>query len=719
MTVHEQVRARRADLARVEAAAKVTGAAGYSMDNSPGGLLHAVLVGAPVARGKIVGIDTAAALADDHVVRVLTRADMPVFGEVQPFQAAAVHLPMQTGEIRFEGEPVAIVLATTIEAAEHARSLVDVLVEARPAVLPGAGAHHLIDDVGQGSGGVTWWPYGQPFRRGDAASAWDSAAVRVSGTYVQPSRHHNAMETSGTLAEWEGNRLTLHDSTQGGHILAPVLADAFHIAAEDVHVIAPFTGGGFGSKGWVWPHQILAAAAAKIAGVPVKLHLRRHDQYTASGFQPRMVQRVELGADSEGRLTMLRHRVSSITGLLETYLEGATEAKALYDCPVIETRQEIERVSIGSPTPLRGTLEGCGLWALESAMNELAREAGIDPLDLRLRNYAETDPISGRPWSSKRLRDAYQEGAKLFGWRERDTGGRRDGPWLIGSGMATSMHSAMRMTGGARVRVRRDGSALVETNITDIGTGLQTVLTLVAAEELDLPVDEVTVAWGDNSLPVTGPIYGSATLHTGSAVALACQDLRRRLPRFAAHLSIVEAIREAGLDEVVGEGVFGLPDKMPVDHDGGVSGYAMRTFGAVFVEVAVDPDLGIVQLRRMVGSYSAGRIMNHRTARSQMIGGLTWAWGKATMEHSELDPLSGRWLSKNLSGVHVPTNADIPADITVHFVDEVDRHASPIGAKGIGELGVIGIDAAVAEAVFDAVGVRIRELPITPQRILV
>ena len=285
--------------------------------------------------------------------------------------------------------------------------------------------------------------------------------------------------------------------------------------------------------------------------------------------------------------------------------------------------------------------------------------------------------------------------------------------------MATSTMGQVRFPGNARVRLRRDGSVRIEADIQDIGTGLQTVLTQIAADELEVPIDEVTVAWGDSALPATGPIYASsATVHTGSAVAFACRDVRRKLAELSDQPQASDALRDANLDEVVGEGSFGLPGGAPIDVGGGDSGYAIRSFGAVFVEVAVDPELGLVRLRRMVGAYSAGRIMNARTARAQMIGSLVWGWGKTTMERSDLDPATGRWLSKNLSGVHVPVNADIPADITIHFVDEVDPHASAIGARGIGEVGATGVDAAIAAAVFDAVGIRVRDLPITPKRIL-
>ena len=716
MSVAQAARLVGSERRRVEGPVKLMGAATYSMDNALPGMLHAVLVGATISHGRVLEIDSAEATAVDGVTHVLTHAEMPRLGAVPPFRAGALHLPMQGVEIRYEGEPVAIVLATTLAAAEEARGRVAVRYAAESPVLPGAGVREPF--TGPEETGELAWPYGHPFRRGDLEAAMAAAAFRVDATYVQPSRHHNPMETSGTLARWQGDRLTVWDSVQASMILPPVFAAAFAIAPDDVEVICPYTGGGFGCKGWVWPHQILTAAAARVTQRPVKLGLTRSDQYTASGFQPQMTQRIVLGADRDGRLLALRHHASNITGLAENYLEGATEVKALYDCPVLDTRQEVERVSVGNPTPMRCPNEGPGLWALESAMNELAHAAGIDPVDLRLVNYAEKDPISGRPWSSKRLREAYREGARRFGWYERHRRQREDGPWRIGFGMASAIGGTMRTTGGARVRARRDGTVLIETNVHDIGTGLQTLLTQIAADELEVAPEHIAVAWGRTTLPATGPIYGSSTMHTGSAVALACRDLRRRLAQRSDAARTLEAIRDAGLDEIVGESVSTLPGGVSADHDGGSSGFSMRTFGAVFVEVGVDPELGRLCLRRVVGAYSVGRIINPRTARSQMIGSFTWGWGKAVMEHSDLDPATGRWLSKNFSGVHIPANADIPSDITVHFVEEVDRHASAIGAKGLGEFGSVGVDAAVADAVHDAVDVRVRELPITPKRLL-
>jgi xanthine dehydrogenase YagR molybdenum-binding subunit len=387
------------------------------------------------------------------------------------------------------------------------------------------------------------------------------------------------------------------------------------------------------------------------------------------------------------------------------------------------------------PTFMRSPWDGPGSWALGSAMDELARALNIDPFDLRLINYAETDPESGKPWSSKKLREAYEEGARRFGWRTRPKGGSRDGYWRIGCGMADCSQGQARFHSTARVRLRADGMAEVESSFCDIGTGPATIFPQVAAEVLGLDPTQVFAVAGDTNLPYSGPTYGSGTtISTGAAVQQAAQRVRGKLARLAGwpeheitirdgriihgneSRGIAEVFNEVGVLELASDGAFDLPGGAPVDM--GSSEFPARTFGAIFVEVGVDQDLGLLRLRRATGVYSAGRIINPRTARSQMIGGIVWGWGMAAMEGSHFEPSLGRWLAKDLAGVPLPVNADIPTEIDVGFVDEFDANAGPLGAKGIGELGATGVAAAVANAVYDAIGLRMRNLPITPDKIL-
>jgi xanthine dehydrogenase YagR molybdenum-binding subunit len=696
---------------RVEGPQKVTGRAKYAADSLLPGMLHGVLVGAPRV-GRIREIDISAALAAPGVTRVLTRTNMPKFGEVQP-PVAITRLPMQTDVVEYEGEIVAVVLGETLEEAEEGAHRVKVDIAAVPPIAPGKGKVEKAPQNG----------FANDMAKGDLSAGLRNASARMKATYSQTCRHHNPMETSATVAEWRGGKLVMHDAVQHAENVRLVMPMVFGIKKEDVRVIAPHTGGGFGSKGFVWTHQIITAAAAKVMGRPVKVALTRSQMYATGGYQPIMSQDIEAGCDARGKLTALSHHDLNCAPLSDTFFEPAScITQSLYACPNITTSEKIERIHVNLGTPMRAPAEGPGSWALESAIDELAKAAKIDPLDLRIAAHANVHPTNGKPWSSKKLLEAYEEGARLYGWRERTSRPKTDGNWRIGHGMATATMGNFRFPGGAKIRLSPDGRAIVETNTHDIGTGTQTIFSQIAAEELGLPFENVSIRWGDTDLPATGPVYGSsATMGTGGAVALAARNAKAKLAKLTRtdvrKLDVAKAIRIADV-EIVGEGAFKLPGNAQFDGDGEHSDHAMKTWGALFVEVGVDPDFGIVRFRRAVGVYSAGRIINPRTARSQMTGGMIWGWGMATMEGTRYEPTYGRWLAKNLSNVMIPVNADIPSNIEIRFVDEYDRHASPIGARGIGELAATGFAAAVANAVSDAVGVRVRDLPITPAKIL-
>jgi len=721
-------------LPRPDGRAKVTGQARYAADHLAPNLLHAALVTAAIPAGRVEEIDATDALRERGVVRVLTHSDMPRFKKAGAPMMAQSFLAMQDDEIYFEGQPIAIVLAETLEAAEAGARRVSTRYHATEPRKPVQSDWKAIDQVAVAPRKSNFLFAETEFTKGDADAGLRAAQTRVEAAYFQPTRHHNAMEPSATIAIWDGDSLLLYDAVQHVYGVQKVLATVLDIPPEKVRVIAEHTGGGFGVKGWIWPHQILAAAASRIIGRPVKLVLSRANLYSCLGHQPRIIHDMKLGADAQGHLTAVTHDVVNITSMSDDFVEFATEAsKGLYATPAMHLRQRVERANITMPTALRAPVEGPGLWALESAMDELAHQLKIDPLDLRLANYAEEDPATGQPWSSKKLREAYAEGARIFGWRERLSQPNSDGDWLIGHGMATCTMGCFRIpTPGAEVRLKADGTVVVRCGTQDIGSGTLTIFPQIAADVLGLPPEKVTMELGDTNLPEAGPTYGSSsTMGVGAAVMMAAQDVRAKLARFAnlpadevemtqgrihrkgggEGLAIADVMREAGTNEIVGSGKF--------DPSEPGKGMAMRTFGAVFVEVGVDPELGLLRLRRVVGSYSAGRIINPRTARSQMTGGIIWGWGMAAMEQSMHEPVLGRFLSKNLAGVAIPVNADIPTDITIHFVDEVDEHASPIGGKGIGELGATGVAAAVANAVFAATGKRIRELPITPERLVV
>jgi xanthine dehydrogenase YagR molybdenum-binding subunit len=701
-------------LPRQDGPAKVTGAARYAADHPAEGMLYGVLVGATVPAGRLRSLDAAAARDVPGVTHVLSHAEMPKLGAPPVPPASSVRVPLQDDEIRYEGEPIAIVLAHTLEAAEHAASLVQTDIEALPFT-----PHPRGDRTGAKVPRESeYLSSPADAEHGDLERAVAGAQVHLEATYVQPSRHHNPMEPSATLAQWHADTLTMVDATQWAYGVRIVMCALFGIAPEQARVRSPHTGGAFGCKGLVWPHQIIAAAAARVTMRPVRITLTRAQMYSIVPYQPQMVQTVSLAASDDGRLAAIEHESINVTSVSDDFVEYATLAsQTTYAAPAIRVRQRVQRANVNVGTAMRAPGEGCGLWALGTAINELAAQLQIDPLELRLTNHADTHPFTGQPWSSKKLRECYEQGARAFGWRRRPSEPERDGPWLVGQGMADCAMGTFRFASNAHVRLRADGRAVIQSGTQDIGTGIATILTQIACGVLGLEPGLVSCEIGDTELPEAGPTFGSSsTMGVGGAVLAAAQDLVAKLRERSGHElgdapgagALTVAMTSAGVEELIGVGSF-TPQDSP---------YAMNTFGAIFVEIGFDPELGIVRLRRAVGRYSAGRILNPRTARAQMIGGIVWGWGKATMEASPHDERLGRWLSKNLAGVALPVNADIPSDIDVAFIDEVDERASPIGGKGIGELGATGVDAAVADAVFHATGRRIRELPITPGKLL-
>ncbi|MFE1989310.1 xanthine dehydrogenase family protein molybdopterin-binding subunit [Streptomyces mirabilis] len=703
-----------APLPRQDGFTKVTGAARYAADHPAEGLLYGVLVGGPVPAGRVRAIDTDAALAVRGVTHVLTHANMPKLGVPPVPPAFSVRVPMQDDEIHYEGEPIAVVLAQALEAAEHAASLVRADIEAAPFTAhPGGDRAGAV--VPRESGYLSDETDAE---HGDVERAFAGAPVRHSAMYVQPSRHHNPMEPSATLAEWHDGTLTMVDATQWSYGVRMVMCGLFDLAPEQVRVRSPHTGGGFGCKGLVCPHQIIAAVAARVSGHPVRIALTRAQMYSIAPYQPQLVQTVSLAASDDGRLTAIDHESINVTSADEDFVEYATPAsRTTYAAPTIRVRQRVLRANVNLGTAMRAPLEGAGLWALGSAMNELAAQLQIDPIDLRLANYADVHPFTGQPWSSKKLRECYEEGACAFGWHRRPNAPERDGYWLVGQGMADCAMGTIRFGFSAQVRLHADGRAVIQSGTQDIGTGIVTVLTQVACEVLGLKPAQVRCEIGDTALPEAGPTFGSSsTMGVGAAAMAAAKDALKQLRDRSGHTvreapgaeAITAAMGAAGAQEVIGAGSF-TPRE---------SEYALHTFGAIFVEIGFDPELGILRLRRAVGRYSVGRIVNPRMARAQIFGGIVWGWGKATMEASRQDERLGRWLSKNLAGVALPVNADIPSDLDVAFIDEVDEHASPIGGKGTGEIAATGVDAAVADAVFHATGRRIRDLPITPDKLV-
>ncbi|MBC7664221.1 MAG: xanthine dehydrogenase family protein molybdopterin-binding subunit, partial [Caulobacter sp.] len=579
--------------------------------------------------------------------------------------------------------------------------------------------------------------------RGDIEAGLSSAAHRVDAAYTTPFQHHNPMEPHATLASWDGDRLSIEDSTQYVAGVRKTLAATFGISPDLVHVRSSFVGGAFGGKGSAWSHVVLAAMAARQVGRPVRLVMQRPQLFGPVGGRPRTAQTLRLGADAGGKLTAIEHRTTSTTSVIEDWVESsAVVTRMLYASPAVATAHRLVRLNVGTPTFQRAPGESTGMFALESAMDEMAIACGVDPVEFRLRNDARRDEQKNTPYSTKALAECYRLGAERIGWSRRSAtpGALRDGHWRVGLGCASATRPAKRSPCKARVRVPADGRALVSSSTAELGTGTYTVMAQVAADALGLPVERVRFELGDTNLPEAPISAGSMTMESvGSAIDAACAIARQTLvalaiadPGSPLHGVAADDVAiedgwlrhraEAGRRDNVavllsrqgGAPVVADGDSKPGDEE---KQFSMNSFGAVFAEVHVDRDLGLVRVARIVGRFGAGRIINAKTAHSQLLGGVIWGLGMALTEESVLDPRNGRFVNGNLAEYHVMVNADI-GDIDVAFVDEVDPHVNSLGAKGLGEVSMTGVTGAVANAVFNATGKRIRDLPITLDKLL-
>jgi xanthine dehydrogenase YagR molybdenum-binding subunit len=729
-------------LDRIDGRAKVTGAARYSAEYPAPGLVYAVLVTSTVAKGRITVIDTTAATHAPGVLAVLTHQNaprLPPEGQSPPSgnPTARVLSLLQDDVVHYQNQPIAVVVAGTFEQARDAAPLVQVQYDSVPP---------LTDMEAQAA--VAYAPksvLGQPpdSKRGDLAAGLASAATRLVQTYTTPVENHNPMEPHATTAVWTGDDLTLYDSTQGIHPDRETVARHLGIPATRVRVIAKFVGGGFGCKGTTWSHVVLTAMAARQLQRPVRLALSRPQMFGPVGYRSRTIQHVTLGATREGTLVALRHDVVSQTSMFDEFVEpSAMQTRMLYACPNAITSHRLVRLDAGTPTFMRAPGESSGTFALESAMDELSYALQMDPIALRLANYAESDPGEGRPWSSKSLRECYQRGAERFGWSRRTPAPRSmtaDGV-LAGMGMATATYPTRRSKSSATARLLPDGSAVVLTGSQDIGTGTYTVMGQIAADALGLPFARVRVDIGDTDFPETPVSGGSQTAaSTGPAVLAACSAVMSALTQIAVadHASPLSGADPADVrgvdgrlclrsDHARGERyseILRRRNRGPLEARGDAKPgpekdqYSMHSFGAVFAEVRVDPDLGAVRLNRFVGVYGVGNLLNEKTAHSQLLGGVVYGVGMALMEATIPDLRTGRIVNADLAEYHVPVNLDIP-DIDVSTVEEHDPYVNPLGVKGIGEIGITGVAAAIANAVYHATGVRVRDLPITLDKLL-
>jgi xanthine dehydrogenase YagR molybdenum-binding subunit len=728
-------------LDRTDGILKVTGGAQYAAEFPQPLLAHGVLVLSTIASGRIESIDSSRAEQMPGVQIVLTYRNamhLPNAGRnaVSPPAGRALSL-LQDNAVHYQNQPIAVVVADTLERATDAARYVSVVYQRTPATLDferaKAGAH---------------MPKMAPNRpadtsRGDLTAGLRQGPNRIDAVYRTPYEHHNPMEPHATLAAWDGDRLTLYDATQYVSGVRDITARTFGIPPEHVHVICPFVGGGFGCKGSAWSHVMLAAMAAKQVGRPVRIALQRPQMFGPVGARPYTEQHIVLAARNDGTLSACSHDVLAPTSMIEDWMEPcAIVTRMLYAVPHQRTSHRVVPMNIGTPTFTRAPGEMTGSFAQESAMDELAVLLRMDPLRLRIKNHADHDAQENKPWSSKHLLDCYRVGAERFGWSRRDPRPRsmREGSTLIGWGMGTATYPANRSAASAVVRLLPDGTASVASGTQDLGTGTYTVMTQIAADALGLPAEHVRFALGDSSLP-RAPVSGGSqsAASVAPAVRAACEQVRGQLLQLmtgdvnsplagAAHddLSVengwVISRSNPQRRELIAT-ALGRHDAASLEATATVQPgderrqYAFHSFGAVFVEARVDEALGTIRIPRVVAVYDVGRLLNAKTGRSQLMGGIVWGIGSALLEKSEFDARFGRFTNGNLADYHVPVNADI-GTIDVTVLDHPDPFINGDGARGIGEIGITGVAGAIGNAVFHATGVRVRDLPITPDKVM-
>jgi xanthine dehydrogenase YagR molybdenum-binding subunit len=690
-------RATGAAIDRIEGPDKVTGAARYAFEYDDEAVAYAWAVQSTIAKGDLRAIDPQAALAVPGVLAVIWHQNAPRLNDFDDREL----LLFQSDQVAYRGQLVAAVVAETSQTARRAAELVRVDYAPAP--------HDVelrADHPGLYKPATVFPTSPSDSDQGDFDAAFAAAEVTVDRTYRTPANHNNPMEPQATMAVWDGDSVTLYESTQAAVMVQGAVARLFGLDLGQVRVVSPHVGGGFGSKLRARPQVILAAMAARVVGRPVKIAISRQQMFAVGGYRTPTIQRVRLGADREGRLSAIAHDVVEQTSTLHEFAEQtAVTTRMLYAAANRRTSHRLARLDLPTPAWMRAPGTCPGMFALESAIDELAAECGVDPVELRIHNEPEVDPESGHRFSSRNLVACLRDGASRFGWSGRDPtpGVRRDGRWLVGTGVAASTHPAGRSASSAVAQVSPDGGWTVRICAADIGTGARTALTQIAADALEVDLDRVRVEIGDTALPPARPAGGSmGTASWGSAVVKACGELRRRLEE--AHGGVVP---QAGL-EVTVDTADDIRAQEPL---------ARHAFGAQFAEVRVDADTAEVRLARLLGVYAAGRIINPKTARSQLIGGMTMGVSMALHEESLLDAQAGDYLNHDLANYHIAACADI-VGIEAVFLDEDDPDVNPIGAKGIGELGIVGTAAAIAGAVHHATGVRVRDLPIRIDRLI-
>ena len=729
-----------APISRIDGPLKVQGQARFAAEFPMEGMVYAALVYSTIPKGRIATIDTGTAQSAPGVVLVMTHENAPKMKPMPLFMSKAKaaggdDLPvLQDDKVHWNGQPIAIVLAETQDQADHAAALVCITYETEAATTSFAAAKAKGTEPGTFQG--------EPLKMeiGDAETALAAAPHRVDVRYTTPRHNHNAIELHAATLAWKGDELTIHDASQGVAHMAWSMAQVFGLDEKQVHVTSPFVGGGFGGK-TLWRHQVLAAAASKLAGRPVRITLSREGVYRVVGGRTLTEQRVAIGAQADGRFDALIHTgVVAMTAHNNLPEPFVLPARSAYAAGSIKLDVETATVDMVANTFMRAPGEAVGSFALESAIDELAHEMNMDPIALRLRNEPEKDPTTGAPFSSRHVEEAYRAGAERFGWSERNAvpGSRREGEWLIGMGCATATYPYHRMPGGAaRITLTQDGRAKVEVAAHEMGMGTATAQTQVTAERLGLPMEKVQFCHGDSRFPgvvLAGGSQQSASI--GSAVMAAQHELIVELLKLVGHesplhglkpdevegregglgkldepervASYVDILAGAGRDELVVEAK--APPPLEAQH------WSMHSHGAMFCEVRVNEVTGETRVSRFLGSFDCGRILNAKTASSQFRGGIVMGLGLALMEETQFDERNGRIMNPSLAEYHVPVHMDVP-EIDVMWTDIPDPH-SPMGAHGVGEIGITGVGAAVANAVFNACGKRVRDLPITLDKLM-
>ena len=751
---------------RVDAFLKVTGTAKYAAEFKPKNMVYGFPVRSTIGKGSITSFDTDAAQKSGGVIKILTHENAP---RLKPIDAQALMkaggsigenlIPLQDNKVHYFGQYIAVVVADTYEQARAAAALVKAIYNKEtPAI-------DLKTELPKGTKPVMFMGQEVQINPGKTEDIIAAAPVKVDHTYTTPTENHHPMETLATIAMWEAkDKLLMYEASQGVMGVRGTMAFFFNLKPENVQVLSPYTGGGFGCKGDRWPHMMVAGMAAQVVNRPVKVVITRQMMQTNAGRRPETMQQVALSASTDGQLTAMRHHNDTYKGLAEYFESSGIQTKVLYNAPVREITYVTTNLNIGAPTFMRAPGETPGTFALESALDELAFELKMDPLQLRMINHTAEDPLTKHPFSSEYLLECYKMGADKFGWDKRKAEPRqvRKGNQWVGYGMATATYPGIRSAASVKIQMMADGSVTVMCATQDIGTGTYTIMAQTASDALGVPIDKITVKIGDSSLP-PGPNSGGST--TAASVTPAVWEAGKMLRKNLMQLALADSksklkgrnadeidakdgrlfvkndrskndlyadiIRRSkkGMMEVCttampasGSGL-GSPEvpcnlaPIPEDENGNDKKYSFHSFGAQFAEVWVDEELGTIRVKRFVSVIDAGTILNEKTARSQIIGGIIYGFGSALMEETAYDKRWANPVTRTLADYHVPVNLDVPP-IDVYFIGKPDPHISSTGVRGVGEIGITGVSAAIANAVFNATGKRLRDLPLTPDKLM-